>query len=301
MVNWSLGNQRVADGVNLVYFFALQGERPPHSPPRPPGQGQPCAAYTKTWGSQHLDMAHLLEYIEVLVSRDSHRHGCPPYRRRARRATALRVSRPQAPRPSSAALRFCPIHAITTPSINRRQVPRCGGRCTEHRRRRDARAGTRLAADSVAGRRLYRAAPSRDTARRRRKESAGRMRWCDHDRCSSKQTSQLASCPRGVLCGVHRAPWFSLVCSRAARLRPQQQHASSSTRRCRLSRGGSAECNPTKPPARHHQSHCLVRQQQQSLQGWSQEKARCAAKSRLRAGTGDMVQRMLHRRGSRRS
>jgi hypothetical protein len=56
-----------------------------------------------------------------------------------------------------------------------------------------------------------------------------------------------------------------------------------------------AEGNPTKPPARLDQSHGLARQQQQQqpLQGWSQEKARCAAKSRLRAGTGDMVQRIL--------
>jgi hypothetical protein len=165
---------RIADGelvfresrscgrVHLVYFFALQSRAncPPHSPPRPPAKDNPAPRNTKTWGSQHLDMGHLLEYIEVLVSSSSHRRGCPSWRRGALLAAAMRGPRcctvlaPHAARPGG------PLHAITAPSTHRRQVLRCGGRCTEHRRRRDARARTRLAADAGAGRSLYRALPS---------------------------------------------------------------------------------------------------------------------------------------------
>jgi hypothetical protein len=215
--------------VHLIYFFALQSRAncPPHSPPRPPAKDNPAPRNTKTWGSQHLDMGHLLEYIEVLVSSSSHRRGCPSWRRGALLAAAMRGPRcctvlaPHAARPGG------PLHAITAPSTHRRQVLRCGGRCTEHRRRHDARARTPL----ELGVRFLALSPPK------RKESAdcvvcGACVWrgprplCLH---LNKPRSALASCPRGAhrrgarIAGL--SAQFSLVCSRAARLRLQQQHA----------------------------------------------------------------------------
>jgi hypothetical protein len=237
--------------VHLVYFFALQSEL---STPLGRLDHQPRTTLRRAHqdlGLAALDMGHLLEYIAILASSNSHRRGCPPWRRGALPATAMRGSRLCIVLASNATLGPRPLHAITTPSTRRRQVPRCGGRCTEHRRRRDARARTRLAADAGAGRSLYRALLPR------RKESAcvwrGPRPLCLH---LNKPRSSLASCPGERIIAAHvsqaavlAAHWSAVVlrdcvCSNSRPASSQLFHKTPA-----LGHGGFAAGNPTKPPS----------------------------------------------------
>ena len=88
MVNWSLGIQELRMGASGLFLCAPERTVHPTRPPRPPAKDNP-APRTPRLGARSTGHGHLLEYIAILASSNSHRRGCPPWRRGALPAPAM--------------------------------------------------------------------------------------------------------------------------------------------------------------------------------------------------------------------